>query len=255
MTPCTLNGHIDATGLRSVIAYMIAAGCNGIFVLGSTGRGPWFSLRDRALVCSVARDSCGRRPLYGGCMATGLDDMVESAAAMKDAGADCVVVTSPGYFDYGQEEIMRILLDFADRSPLPVLVYDIPGFARVKLDASVIQRLSGHGNIAGVKDATADMKGFRSLLGLLAKLPHFLVFQGKEQLLADSLRAGASGFVVSLVHLDPLPFVALRRAVALGREEEANKLQLAITAVLRSVEECINSRHTTSTLFHILNQA
>ena len=58
-------------------------------------------------------------------MASGLNDMLENAKAMADAGADIAVMTAPGYFDYSQEEIKNIFLRFIDQSPLPVLVLSL----------------------------------------------------------------------------------------------------------------------------------
>ena len=101
---------------------------------------------------------------------------------------------------------------FADASPLPVMVYDIPVFAKVKLDWEMVQRLARHGNIIGFKDSTADFSRFKSPIRLLDEIPDFQLLQGKERFLVDSLLAGATGFVVSMVQVDVRPYVGLYEA-------------------------------------------
>ena len=255
VTPCTRAGEIDTEGLKSVCTYMIQAGCNAIFVGGSTGRGPWFSRTHRAAACSAVAKVIGPQvPLLAGCMASGLTEMLEISRLNADAGAQIAVITAPGYFTYGQQEVESIFLRFADASPLPVMIYDIPSFAGIKLDAGLVNRLAHHGRVIGFKDSTGDRERFHHLLGALADLPDFYMLQGKEHLLEESLRAGASGFVVSLVHIDPRPFVALYSAARAGDTKRAGEFQTRITEILDLVNASISRRPETSTFFHFLNE-
>jgi 4-hydroxy-tetrahydrodipicolinate synthase len=181
--------------------------------------------------------------------------MVENARALADAGAQIAVVTAPGYFNYSQEEVELVFRQFADRSPLPVMIYDIPVFVGMKLDLGVTARLATHGNIVGFKDSSSDIVRFEELARLLEGGRDFYLLQGKEHLLADALRVGASGFVVSLVQIDPRPFVALYRAAEDGDQARAGAIQRKITELLGVVEGCFARRPETSTLFHLLDYA
>ena len=254
VTPCTRTGEPDLDGFRSVCSYVLSAGCHSIFVGGSTGRGSWFNRHDRARACRAAADFIGSdTPLLAGCMATGLDDMLENARAMADAGAHISVVTAPGYFAYSQVEIETILLNFADASPLPVMIYDIPVFANVKLDWEMVQRLAQHDNIIGFKDSTGDFSRFKPPIKLLDEAPDFQLLQGKERFLVDSMRAGAKGFVVSMVQVDARPYVALYRATRAGEIAQARRLQAAISRAMDLFDQVVEQRPQTSTLFHFLN--
>ena len=204
VTPCTPEGNIDLDGFRSVCNEMLDVGCCGIFVAGTTGRGPWFSLGERQKLCRTAADQIkGGVPLFAGCSSSGLPEMLENAQTMADAGAQIAVATVPSYFHYSQSEIETIYLKFADASPLPVMVYDIPEFTNVKLANEMVLRLARHGNVIGFKDSSADYERFKALIDALQSFPNFYLMQGKENLIADSLRLGASGFIVSLLHLEP----------------------------------------------------
>jgi len=257
VTPCRRDGAVDLDGFRAVCAEMLSAGCRGIFIGGSTGRGPWFTLEDRAALCRAAAGCIGGRGalLLAGCTALGLPGMLEAARRMADAGAQVAVATAPVYFRYDQQELQSIFLKFADASPLPVIVYDIPEFTNLQFTNELLLKLAGHGNILGLKDSSADLPRFEALLEALHDRPDFALLQGKEMLITESLRRGASGFVVSVIHLLPGPFVDLYRAVRAGETQRADALQSGIDRLMDLIFEVIHARPETSTLFHLLNVA
>jgi len=256
VTPCSPAGEPDPDGLRAVCDDMLTAGVHSIFVAGSTGRGPWFSRDHRSTICrTVAEHLPDAVPLFAGCTDSGLPGMLENARAMADAGADITVVAAPGYFGYSPQEVESIFLKFSDASPLPVVIYDIPEFTKVTLGQGMVLRLADHGNVVGFKDSTADGDRFAEMVQVLSARDDFTLLQGKESLLVDALMAGASGFVVSLLHIDPRPFVALLQAVRSGNEERARQIQERVTEVMKiSVNSC-EEYPRISTLFHLLNYA
>ena len=256
VTPCTLEGEIDLDGFSAICAEMLDAGSTGIFIAGSTGRGPWFDSSELHKLCRCASDQVkNRATLIAGCTASGLPRMLDNARSMADAGAEIVVATVPGYFHYNQSEIEKIYLKFADGSPLPVIVYDIPEFTNVKFANSMLLKLANHENIIGFKDSSADFNRFKALAEALQHIEGFHLMQGKENLLADSLRIGASGFIVSLIHLEPAPFINLYRAVHAGNYKAGSRIQAEINKVIQLVKETIERRPESSTLFHMLNYA
>ena len=253
-TPCDSTGGPDLPGLKAVCSDMLSAGCHGLFVAGSTGRGPWFSRADRMRMCRTVADCAGDGvPVLAGCMAPGLTDMLDNARAMADSGATMAVVTAPGYFTYDLAEVETIFLKFADASKLPVIVYDIPAYAGIRLNRELVLKLASHGNIVGFKDSSADMDNFRELLSALAGADDFILLQGKEPLLKESLDAGASGMVVSFVHFFPKTFVALYEAVQAGDDAQAQAAQDAIGEVYRMLMDGFDKRPASSTLFHLLD--
>ncbi len=256
VTPCTPDGAPDLPGLAAVTRDMLDAGCESIFCSGSTGRGPWYARDRRRDIAAAVRDAAGTGTvIFAGCMAPGLEDMLANAAAAREAGADVAVVTAPVYFNYLPEEIERVFLAFAEGSPLPVMIYDIPDFTGVKLAGGMVERLAEHENVVGFKDSSQDMARFRDLANTLESRGEFYLLQGKENLLAESMLTGASGFVVSLLHIDPRPFVNLRAACRDGDRDRAGQIQARLAELLDLVERCVTRRPGISTLFHILNHA
>ena len=181
VTPCSKNGRPDLAGLKNVCQYVLDAGSHGIFVLGSTGRGPWFSRNNRAKICQAAKTQIGAAvPLFAGCTAPGLTDMLENAQALAHAGATAVVLACPGYFNYSESETEAIFLNFADHSPLPVMIYDIPAFTGAKLNTDMISRLAQHENIIGFKDSSGILTVLRSFFRPLRESPISILSRAKS---------------------------------------------------------------------------
>ena len=256
VSPCTKAGQPEIHGIKATCQYMLDAGCHGVFVGGSTGRGPWFSREKKAIICRAAAEQIHSRvPLMAGCMAMGLMEMLENASVMCDSGATAAVITSPCYFNYNQQELESIFLSFADNSPLPVMLYDIPVFANSKLDTSIIRRLAKHENVIGFKDSSANLERFKQLLSAFDGIDDFYLIQGKEHLLAESILNGASGLTVSLLHVGPEVFVALYNSAAQGNVALANRYQQRATQIMELMVDSFKKRPETSTLFHFLNYA
>jgi dihydrodipicolinate synthase/N-acetylneuraminate lyase len=256
VTPCNRMGQPNLEEVKKVCQYFYSAGCHGIFVLGSTGRGPWFGRSDRENICRAAKEQIGDNlPLFAGCTALGLTDMLENARAMAGSGANAVVLTCPGYFNYNEHETESIFLEFADKSPLPVMIYDIPAFTGSQLDTSMVTRLSKHENVIGLKDSSADIERFKQLTSTLRNVDDFYLIQGKEHLLAESILNGASGLTVSLIHVNPKPFVELYDAAVCGNKDLANNCQIRVIQIMQLVVESFKKRPEISTLFHFLNYA
>lgn len=256
VTPCTARGEIDIEGTQAVCDEMIGAGNCGIFVMGSTGRGPWFSRADRVKFCRIVADHIGPDvPLFAGCMANGLDDMIENARSLADAGAQFAVVTAPGYFQYHPTELVAILMKFADHSPIPILLYDVPVYTGATFDAATIIQMAKHENVIGVKDSTADIGRFKKLAEAMKSIEDRYLFQGKEHVLAESLLAGASGIISTFSHFSPGLFVEIFQAAQENNLRLTGILQRTITRIYNLVAECLTKRPAISTLFHLVNLA
>jgi 4-hydroxy-tetrahydrodipicolinate synthase len=255
VSPCTPAGEIDVEGVRSVVRWMLDSGANAIFAAGSTGRGPWFPLEKKVQLCRcVAREIGPEVPLLAGCMAPGIEGMLEHARALADAGAQAAVATAPFYFSYSQEELTSIFLRFADQCPIPVLIYDIPAFTGTQLDAQLILKLAGHQNVIGFKDSSGDGQRFAQLVESLKSQRGFVILQGKEKLLSAAARVGASGFVVSFVHFGPTLFVELWKAATTGDIARADRLQERVDRIYDVFNATLASFNRISTLFHVLNR-
>jgi hypothetical protein len=138
--------------------------------------------------------------------------VVRLARRFADSGVDAVLVHPPAYFgvSLSPADLRDHYVAAADGSPVPVVVYHIPKFTHVTLEAGLMAELSRHPNIAGIKDSSGDLKRFAEYTGACAKECRLLV--GNAAILYAALELGAVGGILAL------GLLALIANVTLGRE-------------------------------------
>lgn len=234
VTPVRSDGEADHDGLARLARWLVAKGVDGIFVGGTTGRFSDFTPEQNAEMCQVVADAVdGDATIYGGICDSGPHRMIANAERMAKAGADAVVTTGPYYLPRAQREIETTLECVADRSPLSVVFYNQPDLVGYGLRAEWVGEIAQHPNVAGYKDSSNNCQHLLEVLRL-TRDKDFGVLVGKEVLLADALRAGAKGFVVSFLQAEPDLFVALMNKGRVGDWKAVGIHQARIT---RMVEE------------------
>lgn len=209
VTPVDECGNVDFHGIEILVDWLSGKGISGIFVAGTTGRFSYFSPAQNAEICSVVSRVAGDRvAIYGGCCDSGLHRILANAELMKKSGADVIVTTAPYYLSYSIEEAESDLEKVADRSPLPVVFYNIPEFVGYGLRPEWLEMMADHPNVAGYKDSSNDINHHLEVLKRTEK-KDFNVLIGKELLLSAAFKAGAKGLVLSFANVFPEPFVEL----------------------------------------------
>jgi len=172
-------------------------GCDGIFVLGSTGSWHLLDERQRRALTAAAREGApASARLYVGISGTGPEQSVRFASCAAEDGADVVVVTAPLMCKYSQGELAQYFTRIADGSPLPLILYHHPRIP-TPLEVETIAKLSGHPNIVGVKDTSMDMERFKGLVDRTAE-NGVAVMQGSEKLIHEGLKVGGAGCMTAL---------------------------------------------------------
>ncbi|MFG3089703.1 dihydrodipicolinate synthase family protein [Streptomyces sp. CAI-85] len=231
-TPLTPDRRLDVPSLRRLVDHLTAAGVDALFVLGSTSEAAHLTDRQRRLVTeTVVAHTAGRLPVLAGAIdmtTPRVLDHVETAAA---AGAAAVVVTAPFYTRTHPAEIARHFRLIAARSPVPVLAYDIPAAVHTKLPARLVLELADEGALAGLKDSSGDLAGFREVVHGARSLPGFSALTGSELTVDAALALGAHGAVPGLANVDPDGYVRLTRLCRSGDLERARAEQERLCAL------------------------
>ena len=230
VTPCRGPGEIDPHSMRRLCSILGEKGCDGIFVLGSSGS--WFLIDEddrRALTVAAREGTPPGMRLYLGVSGTGPKQSIRYASYAAQDGADAVVVTAPMMFKYGQDELLGYFTRIADESPLPMLLYHHPRVPS-PLEIDTITTLSRHANIVGVKDTSMDMERFRALT-LATAASGFTVLQGSEKLIHEGLLAVGGGFMTALAAVAPEWHIALDRAYRCNDQTAAASYQKRIEAL------------------------
>lgn len=222
ITPLTEHKEIDQDGLARLVHHLLEGGVSGIFVLGSSGEGPWLAPSMQAqLVRETKRLVGGQTPVLAGALEAGTQRTLEAICLHADAGADVAVITTPYYFGADPAVQIQHVETLARRSPIPVMLYNIPQMTHNPLSPDTVRRLAGIDNLVGLKDSAGNWEDFHAFVEIGQAHPGFAVFQGAEKLAAKSLLAGADGVVPGMGNLVPRLFVQMVKYVQAGRASEA----------------------------------
>lgn len=157
VTPIDKAGKIKDDVLARLCGDLIDAGVHGLTPLGSTGEFAYLNREQRQRVVDVTVGAAaGRVPVIAGVASTSTADAVEQAMAYRRAGADGILAVLETYFPLNDLEVERYFRSIADSTDLPVVIYTNPNFQRSHLSVDIIERLSAHPNIVGLKDASTN---------------------------------------------------------------------------------------------------
>lgn len=213
------DGGVDVPALASYTEFLVDAGVHGLFPCGSIGEFPSLTRAERRTVVETVAGSAGDVPVLAGCGATSVADVVALAEDAAAAGASAAVVVTPYYLDADQAGLRSFYEAVADRSPLPVVLYDIPQRTGVSLDVETVAALAAHGNVVGVKDSSG---GMAHCFRLVEETPDdFAVVQGRSMLALPSLDSGAAGLISGAANVFPAALATLYEAHRAGERDRA----------------------------------
>ncbi len=152
------NGSVDEQAFRGLVEWQITEGTNGLVPVGTTGESPTLSHAEHKQVVEWCIDQAKERvPVIAGAGSNSTREAVELAQHAEEAGADAVLVVTPYYNKPTQEGMYQHFKAINDAIGIPIIVYNIPARSVVDMSVDTMKRLFELKNIAGVKDATANM--------------------------------------------------------------------------------------------------
>ena len=236
ITPLLDRDTLDVAGLERLIEHILDGGVHGLFILGTTGEAPSLSYRLRyELIERVCTQIKRRVPVLVGITDTSFVESVNIANKARDAGAQAVVLAPPYYFPAGQAELLEYLKHLAVELPLPLLLYNMPYYTKLVFEPETVQAAATITGVVGIKESSGDMVYFRQLLSLLKKQPDFSLLIGQEELLAETVLAGAHGGVCGGANLVPQLFVDLYNAACSQDRSAVESLQKKVMQISTSI--------------------
>lgn len=236
VTPFNRRGDVDERLFRENLQRYTGVGLAGIVVAGSTGEAPYLSERERLRLVGVARDVL--RPPELLIVGTGLESTQQTLRLSRGAvarGADALLVLTPNYYKPRMDSsaLKTHFRAIADRVRRPVIIYSIPQFTGLHMEANAIAALSRHPNIVGLKESSGDLSFLLSVLRHTA--PGFRVLVGSAQILLASLRAGAAGGVLAQACFAPEVCVGVYETFQRGQLKAARALQRRLIPLAQKV--------------------
>jgi dihydrodipicolinate synthase/N-acetylneuraminate lyase len=237
ITPYHPDGSLNEGELRKIISWLIDKGVSGIFPNGSLGEFIRLSFEERKRVISIVADEVdGRVPILAGAAEPNTDLVLEMSHHCADLGCRAVSITGPYYFKPSQESIEAYFRDLADRSPIDIVIYNIPTLAS-EISVPVLTRLALEcPRIIGTKDSSADMCRFLHVMNSIKpKRPEFSVMVGWEELLVPTMMMGGDGGTVSTAGVAPEVIMKIYNDCVAGNWEQAKDYQYKLLELFQTM--------------------
>ncbi|GAA1219436.1 4-hydroxy-tetrahydrodipicolinate synthase [Streptomyces aureus] len=222
VTPFADDGALDLDGAQRLAAHLVAEGCEGLVLSGTTGESPTTSDDEKAALVRAVKDAVGERvPVVAGVGTADTRHTVELAAGAEKAGADGLLVVSPYYSRPPQDALEAHFREIADASGLPVMLYDIPGRTGTRIEPATLIRLASHPRIVAVKDCAYDMLAAQKVLGATG----LAYYAGCEEFALPLYAVGGAGFVSTVANVAPRALRAVLDSYDAGDTREAARRQ------------------------------
>ena len=230
VTPFTKEGALDETALRRLVRRQVDEGIDFLVPCGTTGETPTLSAQEQErVVVATLEEARGRVPVLAGAGSNDTTRAMEQARFMAGLGVAGVLSVGPYYNKPTPEGFFRHFSAIADASPVPVVIYNVPGRTGSNIDARTLLRLAEHPNLAAVKEASGNLG---QIMEILRDRPAgFSVFSGDDAFTLAMMALGAEG-VISVVsnqvprEMHELAEACLRGDLALARRLHNRLLDL-----------------------------
>jgi 4-hydroxy-tetrahydrodipicolinate synthase len=196
------DGKVDEDGVRKLVDWQIANGTHGLVPVGTTGESPTLSHDEHAKVVEICLDEAkGRVPVIAGAGSNATSEAVSLARHAEKAGADAVLVVTPYYNKPTQEGLFRHFKAVNDAIGIPIIIYNIPPRSVIDMSVATMSRLYELPNIAGVKDATANLARVSQQRHALG--PDFVQLSGEDMTALAYNAAGGHGCISVVSNVAP----------------------------------------------------
>ena len=215
VTPFRSDGTVDETAFASLVEWQIAEGIDGIVPVGSTGEAVTLSLTERERIVRIAVErSAGRVPVIAGAGSNDTAAAIEASKVLARAGASHLLHVSPMYNKPPQRGVLAHFRAIADASPVPIVVYNVPGRTGSNVLPETTLALAEHPNICAVKEASGNLAQIDEILRGRPK--GFAVLSGDDGLTLAVMASGGEGVISVISNAVPRACAALAEAAARG---------------------------------------
>ncbi|MCA0983273.1 4-hydroxy-tetrahydrodipicolinate synthase [Halobacillus yeomjeoni] len=234
VTPFDKKGNIDFDTTTTLIDYLLDNGSDGLVVAGTTGESPTLSTDEKiSLWKHVVKVVGGRVPVIAGSGSNDTRASVELSKQAEQIGVDAVMVVAPYYNKPCQNGLYEHFKAVAGAVGIPVMIYNVPGRAVVKIEPETIIALSNIPNIVSVKEATGDLD---SMAAIISKTEDgFSLYSGDDNLTLPSYTIGASGIISVSSHVVGKEMQKMLALHEQGKRKEAAELHQKLLPVFNGM--------------------
>ena len=220
VTPFTGNGEVDFTGLEKLV-YHLHGGADFLVVMGTTGEAVTLSEDEQLNILDfVIEKNQGKLPIVYGMGGNNTADIVRQMKSFDRKGVTAFLSASPAYNKPTQEGIFHHYKALSDASPLPIILYNVPGRTASNVLPSTVLRISkACKNIVAIKEAAGNIEQVMELSRILPE--SFLILSGDDSLALPHMVCGGHGIISVVGNAYPALFSSIISASAKGDFEKA----------------------------------
>ncbi len=215
VTPFTRSGELDEPAVRRLGRRQIDAGVHFLVPCGTTGENPTLSLGERIRIVEIlAEEAAGQVPILAGAGGYDTREIIHLAAEMLKAGASGLLSVTPYYNKPTQEGLYQHFHAIASSTPLPIVLYNVPGRTGVNLEPATVARLAALPNIVGIKEASGNISQMCEVCHVVPS--EFIVLSGDDAITLPLMAVGGRGVISVASNEVPAEMVQMVEAAEHG---------------------------------------
>ena len=229
ITPFTLEGKVDYKSLRRLLDYQLANGADFLCILATTGEAPCLTKEEKEELTSFIKGVVGGRiPILKYCGGNNTAAVVDEIKTTDWTGVDGILSICPYYNKPSQDGLYQHFKAIAEVSPLPIVLYNVPGRTGINMKAETTVKLAkDFSNIVAIKEASGSLEQVDEIIK--NKPDNFDVISGDDALTFSMIASGAAGVISVIGNALPKEFSRMIRLEFNGEYEPARKIHHMFT--------------------------
>ena len=229
ITPFTLEGKVDYKSLRRLLDYQLTNGADFLCILATTGEAPCLSKEEKEELTSFIKGVVGGRiPILKYCGGNNTAAVVDEIKTTDWTGIDGILSICPYYNKPSQDGLYQHFKAIAEVSPLPIVLYNVPGRTGINMKAETTVKLAkDFSNIVAIKEASGSLEQVDEIIK--NKPDNFDVISGDDALTFSMIASGAAGVISVIGNALPKEFSRMIRLEFNGEYEPARKIHHMFT--------------------------
>lgn len=235
VTPFAEDGNVDFKSLQKLVNHIIKGGVEYVVVLGTTGESVTLTKEEKQSVVEHVIESVdGRVPIVLGLGGNNTQEILSSLKKENFEHIDALLSVSPYYNKPNQRGIYQHYKAIAEASPLPIILYNVPGRTGSNIAADTTLKLAEEfKNIIAIKEASGNMEQCMKIIKNKPK--DFLVISGDDALTLPIIACGGDGVISVVANAFPKDFSEMTRQILDGNVKEAQKLHYKLTDIIEQI--------------------
>lgn len=236
VTPFTKRGDLDLPALRALLEWQAKSGVHGFVPCGTTGENPTLSKSEWTQVVQLTIEVAKKhgKKVVAGCGSNNTAEVLSLIDEAKALGADAALVVTPYYNKPNQRGLIAHYETIAERSPLPIVLYNVPGRTNVSITCETLKQLFKSDKIVAIKEASGNYSQWMQIAAE-NNLSQKSLLSGDDDAFVAILALGGTGIISAAANVMPGKFVELYDLTLKNEWKKAFELQTALFPAIKAL--------------------